>query len=185
MSAHESAQGHSRDFPPPPCVYLSGAIEAAPDGGREWRFDIARFLTLEMGHKVLWTEGEQSYSRDEDRRSIRDLKGDPAQFGKLQEILQRFIRRDLKMIEDQADYVIAYWDCYAAQGAGTQGEITLAFHRGIPVYLVLGMFRSSVSAWILGCSLEVFDSFSLLRKRFLQLRGDPGAFRRRMLPYIR
>ena len=37
--------------------------------------------------------------------------------------------------------MVAYWDEHTGQDAGTQGELTVAYRRGVPVYLVKGADR--------------------------------------------
>lgn len=171
---------------PPPLpeqvrVYLSGAIEQAPDGGLGWRRSLAEHLRREMGHYVhLPTAYAPAASvSGGSAPKLGDLKADPSRFREFQAVLRPIIRRDLAAVLQHTDYVVAFWDSHVLGGAGTHGEITLAFYFGIPVYLVLGMPRAETSAWILGCSEEVFDSFELLKARLLVL-NEEGRLRRRM-----
>jgi hypothetical protein len=69
--------------------------------------------------------------------------------------------------------VVAFWDGAAARGGGTAAEITLAFRRGRPVYLVLGMPREDASGWVMACAEEVFEDFEGLC-RSLAATKDKG-----------
>ena len=158
-------------------VYLAGAIENAPDGGVEWRRDLARFLENDLRHEVLDpTVHECHRLTDEERRFFRHWKADPATWTRFQQVVRRIIHRDAELILQETDYIIAYWDEGVLGGGGTHGELTLAFLHGIPVYLVLGLPRTQVSSWILGCCEEVFDSFEALKSRLrtLQMEGRLG-----------
>ena len=53
------------------------------------------------------------------------------------------------------------------KGAGTHGEVTLAFEHGIPVYVVNQVPLTDLSGWIIACSAEVFKNFEELKKIFL------------------
>jgi len=149
-------------------VYLCGSIEYSPDGGRGWRADLTPFLEQELGHAVYDPAlDEKKNLTDEELLGFRDWK--TRDLPRFQQTLRKIIHYDLDWIEERADYLVAYWDAYAQRGAGTQGELTLAHRRGIPVYLVLGMPLGEVSGWVLGCATEVFSDFEKLRTR-LQMR---------------
>ena len=49
------------------------------------------------------------------------------------------------------------------KGAGTHGEVTLAFEHGIPVYVVNQVPLTDLSGWIIACSAEVFENFEELK----------------------
>jgi hypothetical protein len=91
---------------------------------------------------------------------------------RFQKTIRKIINYDLSRLEASCDYLIAYWDEYASRGGGTQGEITMAFRRAVPVYLVVGMPVEQVSGWVLGCATEVFTSFEEL-KSFLAHKFQP------------
>lgn len=142
-----------------PVAYLSGAMERAPDRGRAWRERLLPLLE-ELGHGWFHPNAEEHLVVSaEERSSLRRWKadGDPS-FGPL---MRRIIRHDLTALE-RSDYLIAYWDEHAAGSGGTPSEITLMHYWGRPVYLVLGVERESVSAWVLGCATRIFGSFEEL-----------------------
>lgn len=150
------------------CVYLAGGIEKASDGGVAWRAELTTFLEGQLGHRVHDpTRDEPGLMSEEERREFRLWKAQPESWSRFQDVVRRIIHRDLDLILNETDYVIAYWDESVLGGGGTHGELTLSYWFGIPVYLVLGMPRSEASSWILGCATEVFDSFDALKRRFL------------------
>ncbi|MFH0792705.1 MAG: hypothetical protein V2A74_01590 [bacterium] len=153
----------------PPTVYLAGSIEHSPDGGRCWRAELTPFLRDELGHKVYDPSIEETHDLTEDEKlHFRTWKTN--QFARFQGVIRRVIDQDLSLLLNKTDYVICFWDQHVLRGAGTHGELTLAYWNKIPVYLVLGFPRDDVSSWILGCVEAVFDSFdelkSFLRKRY-------------------
>jgi hypothetical protein len=141
-------------------VYLSGAIEYAPDHGKTWRAALTPFL-LSLGHEVYDPAmDEKKNLTDVEMREFRSWKRND--LPRFQATLRKIIAYDLDWIEQRADCVVAFWDEHAQRGAGSQAEVTLAHRRGIPVYLVAGVPVEQVSGWILGCSTEVFTGFDQL-----------------------
>ncbi|HEX7254195.1 MAG TPA: hypothetical protein VF376_15050 [Thermoanaerobaculia bacterium] len=143
-------------------VYLSGAIEHAADGGRNWRRQIASFFADELGHRVYDPAADEKKNlTDEERRSFRGWKLDaPSRY---QSVVRKIIGWDLDRIERETDYLVALWDEESARGGGTAAEITVAYRLGKPVYLVLGMPREKASGWILAAATEVFEDFEGLK----------------------
>jgi hypothetical protein len=138
-------------------AYLSGSIEYAPDNGKSWRAQITPFLRG-LGHEVYDPAADEKKNLKEDEvRNFRSWKA--RDLPRFQRTVRKIIAWDLDWIANKTDYVVCLWDGAAARGAGTQGELTLAHHAGIPVYLVLGMPVEQVSGWILGCASEVFAGF--------------------------
>ncbi|MBN2600841.1 MAG: hypothetical protein JXR87_02490 [Candidatus Marinimicrobia bacterium] len=149
-------------------VYLAGAIEHAPDKGKEWRADLAEFLQREFGHEVYNPHIEEpKIITEEERQKFRSLKTE--NLPEFQKIVRKLIRNDIKSILTEIDYVICLWDEYAEKGGGTYGELTFAFYHGIPVYMVTPMSLQEISGWILGCTTEFFKDFNEL-KTFLKAR---------------
>jgi nucleoside 2-deoxyribosyltransferase len=151
-------------------VYLSGAIEHAPDGGRGWRLELARVLGEELGHDVYDPAAdEKKCLTEEERRGYRAWKSeDPERF---RAVIRKIIAWDLAQIEEDADCVIAYWDEAAARGGGTAAEITLAHRLGKPVLLLLGVPVSSASGWVMAAADEVFEDFEALKRRLRERFG--------------
>lgn len=142
-------------------AYLCGAIEYSPDHGKAWRAEITPFLRS-LGHEVYDPAlDERKNLTDVETRNFRKWK--ESDLPRFQETIRKIIQYDLDWIEFKCDYIIAYWDEYAGRGAGSQGELTVAHRRGIPVYLVTAMPVTQISGWILGCASEVFSGFDELR----------------------
>jgi hypothetical protein len=142
-------------------AYLCGAIEYSPDHGKAWRAEITPFLES-IGHQVYDpAKDEKKTLTEEETRDFRRWKA--IDLDRFQSVLRRIIDYDLDWIERKCDYIVAYWDEYAARGAGSQGELTIAYRRRIPVYLVSAVPVGEISGWILGCATAVFWNFEELK----------------------
>ncbi|MFQ5724450.1 MAG: hypothetical protein ACE5G6_08145, partial [Terriglobia bacterium] len=139
-------------------AYLSGGIEFAGDKGKGWRRALRPFLEENLGHQVYDpAEDEKKNLSEEEVAHFRSWKA--TDLARFQRTVRKIIHFDLDLIEEQVDYVICHWDREAGRGAGTQAELTAAFRKGIPVYLVTELPPVEISGWILGCSERVFGSF--------------------------
>ena len=153
-------------------IYLCGAIEYSPDHGKAWRAEVTRFL-LELGHEVYDPAlDEKKDLTDHEVREFRAWK--QTDLPRFQQTIRKIIQYDLDWVEEKCDAIVAYWDEHAGKGAGTQGELTVAYRRGLPVYLVTSQPLDQVSGWVLGCASHVFSSFEELQ-HFLSLRRKPAA----------
>jgi hypothetical protein len=149
-------------------VYLAGAIEYAPDGGKAWRREIARFLEQELGMAVFDPcVNEVALLSVEEKHRFREWKRDDR--ARFLPVIRRIIDNDIGQLLERTRMVICYWDEHVTKGAGTAGELTLAYLHGIPVYLVLGIPADRLSSWAAGCATEVFATFDELRARLAQL----------------
>ncbi len=143
-------------------VYLSGSIEFSDDGGRAWRRDLMPFLQETLGHKVYDpAEDEKKNLTEEEVANFRRWKTEDPERHNI--AVRKIIDWDLDYVEQKADYIICYWNRASARGAGTQAELTAAYRRGIPVYLVTEMPHEEISGWILACATEVFATFDALK----------------------
>jgi hypothetical protein len=149
-------------------AYLCGPIEFASDGGKLWRRKLAPFLRQDLGHRVYDpAEDEKKNLSDEEVDRFRQWKTtDPERFRR---VVRKIIQFDLDLIENKADYVICHWDEATGQSGGTSAELTLAYRKGIPVYLVSPLPAEQISGWMLACADQVFGSIEELKK-FLQAR---------------
>jgi nucleoside 2-deoxyribosyltransferase len=147
-------------------VYLAGAIEFAPDGGKGWRTDIARFLQAELGLSVFDPcVNEVALLTEDEKDNFREWKRTDRQ--RFLPVIRRIIDHDLDNVLHHTLFIVCLWDEHAMRGTGTAGELTVAYRHGIPVYMVLGMSANAVSSWAAGCATEVFSDFEEL-KRFLR-----------------
>jgi len=149
-------------------AYLCGPIEFAADGGKLWRRKLTPFLREKLGHRVYDpAEDEKKNLTDEEVASFREWKA--TDLDRFRRVVRKIIQFDLDLIENKADYVICYWDASGAHSGGTPAELTAAFRKGIPVYLVSELPCEQISGWMLGCADRVFTSLDDL-KRFLAER---------------
>ena len=71
--------------------------------------------------------------------------------------------------------MVCYWDRWCEKGGGAHGELTVAYRKAIPVYLVSEIPFEEISAWILGCTEQFFPSFSDLKSFLLEKYGKKVA----------
>lgn len=145
-------------------IYLSGAIEYAPDHGRRWRAELTPFLEA-MGHEVYDpAQDAKKNLSDYEVEHFRSWKA--TDLARFKTTVRKIIAYDLEWIEQRTDAVICYWDEHCMKGAGTQAELTFAHRWGLPVYLIAAMPVVNVSGWVLACSSEVFENTAELREYF-------------------
>ena len=149
-------------------AYLCGPIEFAGGGESLWRRKLAPFLRDQLGHRVydLSEEARRILTPEEIANFPVWQKTDLERFRR---VARKLIASSLDLIEHRADYVICYWESSGFPGGGTPAELTAAFRKGIPVYLVTGLPVEEVDVWALGCSDQVFSSLESL-KEFLANR---------------
>jgi len=137
-------------------------MEYAPDGGSGWRERTRLWIQDSLNHLVYdpVVEAQRLFTAAE----LRDLPAwktaDPERFRRVMRVA---INRDLDVMAGQADYVICLWDEAAARGGGTQAELTAAYRKGIPVYMVTELPPSEISGWILACADRSFGSIEELK----------------------
>ena len=149
-------------------AYLCGPIEFAADGGKLWRRKLTPFLREKLGHRVYDpAEDEKKNLSDEEVACFREWKATDLE--RFRRVVRKIIQFDLDLIENKADYVICYWDASGGQSGGTPAELTVAYRKGIPVYLVSELPLEQISGWMLWCADRVFTSLDDLKK-FLTTR---------------
>ena len=155
-------------------IYLCGAIEYSPDHGNAWRTEVTRFLH-ELGHEVY--DPALDEKKDLTDLELREFRGwKQTDLPRFQQTIRKIIQYDLDWVEERCDALVAYWDEHAEKDAGTQGELTVAYRRGLSVYLVTKLPPQQVSGWILGCASQVFSSFEELREYLVRKRSRELAF---------
>lgn len=143
-------------------AFLCGGMEYSPEGGRAWRERMRLWIQDHLNHRVYdpSTEARRILSDDElsnlSSWKITDLE-------RYRKAMRFIINHDLDVMASQADYVVCYWDEAAARGGGTQAELTAAYRKGIPVYLVTETPFDQMSGWVLGCTDKVFPTFDELK----------------------
>lgn len=148
--------------------YLCGSIEFAPDKGKLWRRKIKPFIEETLRHRVYDpAEDERKNLTEEEAAHFRSWK--ETDLERFRQTVRKIINFDLDIIQNQADYVICSWDAETSRGAGTAAELTAAYRKGIPVYLVTQLPLPETSGWALACADRVFSRFEAL-KAFLTER---------------
>lgn len=143
-------------------IYLCGAIEHSPDHGKTWRAEVTRFLH-ELGHEVY--DPALDEKKDLTELEIREFRGwKQTDLPRFQQTIRKVIQYDLDWVEERCDALVAYWDEHAGKVADSQGKLTMAYRRGLPVYLVTKLPIEQLSGWVLGCASQVFPDFNELRK---------------------
>jgi nucleoside 2-deoxyribosyltransferase len=151
-------------------AYLCGPIEFSADGGKMWRRKLAPFLINDLGHRVYDpAEDDKKNLTDEESAHFREWKGTDVE--RFRRAVRKIIRFDLDQIENKADYLICHLTSADGASGGTSAELTLAYRRGIPVYLVTDVPADEISGWMLACADHVFDSIDTLKKFLLERYG--------------
>jgi len=148
-------------------VYLSGAIEYAPDSGKGWRESIAPFLSDDLGHRVYDPAHDSRKSLTaEEWTHFRSWK--TTDFPRFRAAVRKIVDYDLEVVS-RSDYLICYWDEHSIRGGGTAAEVTWAYRLKKPVYLVSPLPVPHVSGWVLACCSEHFGSFEDLKVHLRQV----------------
>ena len=151
-------------------AYLCGPIEFAPDQGKLWRRKIRPFLEEELRHSVYDPAADEKKDLTEDEIAhFREWKETDVE--RYRRAVRKIINYDMDIIENKADYLICFWDNAAGQGGGTPAEMTAAYRKGIPVYLVTEQPLSLISGWMLACADRIFRSLEELKAHFQETYG--------------
>ena len=143
-------------------AYLSGAIEYSHDEGEGWRNNITEWLASKLHHSVINpVEESRLIISNTDSHDYRNWK--ETDLERYKNFINKFVLRDIKAVTKEANYIICLWNKEVFKGAGTHGEVTLAFEHGIPVYVVNQVPLTDLSGWIIACSAEVFENFEELK----------------------
>ena len=151
-------------------AYLSGGMEHAVNEGEDWRNKMTEWLQKSLGHSVI-DPVKNSHQLVDETQSHDYRLWKNSDRGKYKAFVRQLIRQDLDGVINKADYVICLWDEGVVKGGGTHGEVTIAYHYNIPVYLVNTLPFDELSGWIFSCCTEVFPDFTNLKKSLLELFG--------------
>ena len=151
-------------------AYLSGAMEYAQDEGEAWRDSISEWLSIKLGHDVI-NPVEESRLIIEKTNSYEYRDWKDTDIKRYKEFMHQFVVQDIESVTKEANYIICLWNKDVFRGAGTHGEVTLAFEHGIPVYLISQVPKTDLSGWIIACSTKIFDNFEELKLYLLKKFG--------------
>jgi hypothetical protein len=144
-------------------AYLCGSVEFAGGAETLWQRKLAPFLRDQLGHRVYDPSEEAKRVLTPDEMANFD-SWQRTDLERFRRVMRKIIASRLDLIEHKADYVVSYWETAGSHGGGTPSELTLAFRKGIPVYLVTQLPVEEIDAWALGCSDQVFSSLESLKE---------------------
>jgi hypothetical protein len=148
-------------------AYLSGAMEYAVDEGSGWRIHMTSWLSAHLGHDVIDPVKESRLLMlQENSADYRTWKESDTE--RYRQFVRKCVDRDIRAVTEEADYIICLWNANVFKGAGTHGEVTLAFQHNVPVYLVNQIPLIDLSGWIMACSSEIFNNFEELKAFLLE-----------------
>ncbi len=143
-------------------AFLCGAMEYSPDSGRGWRERMRLWLQDYLNHSVYDpTEEARRLLSEEEFRNLPAWKATDLE--RYRKALRLLVNHDMDVMAGRADYVVCFWDEAAARGGGTQAELTAAYRKGIPVYLVAEKPLEQVSGWVVACTDKIFSTFEELK----------------------
>jgi hypothetical protein len=143
-------------------AFLCGGMEFSPDGGRQWRERIRLWLQENLNHRVYDPTVEtRRVLNEEEAKNFRRWK--LTDLDRFRRVMRIVINHDVDVMTNQADYVVCLWDAAAIEGGGTHAELTSAYRKGIPVYMVAEMPVEEISGWVIACSTRIFPDFNELK----------------------
>lgn len=152
-------------------AYLSGAMENAKNEGSGWRNEITIWLKDNLNHSVIDPVFETAkLVTKTESQNYRDWKSsDPDKFKKFVRLV---IDNDLNLVVNKADYLICLWNNEVLTGGGTHGEVTMAYYRSKPIYLINQLSNLELSGWIMSCATEIFTELKSMQKKLLDVYGE-------------
>lgn len=146
-------------------IYLSGGMQFAQNLGAGWRFKVSEKLKELKYFPLDITDLDIAYNEQHGKPSIPKAGEEPLSYKA--NMRKHFIDTDLKLIKDNSDALIVYYDESARRGAGTVSEAQYAFNLNIPIFLVTDHktekeFYNDVSGWLIALSTKHFLGFESL-----------------------
>lgn len=151
-------------------IYLSGGMEKSNDNGASWRKDCSAKLILNEYVPIDITALDSAFSKahgavymSKDVDHILQYKSN---------IRRQFIYTDLRLIRDNSDAVIAYYDESFRLGAGSFAECQAAYDFEKPLFVVSAYPKiTDIPGWLKALSTKLFFSFEDL---FIYLEALPS-----------
>lgn len=146
-------------------IYLSGGMQFAKELGAGWRIDASKEILKMKYFPIDITELDVAYNAKYGKPVL--PKGNESPLSYKANMRKHFIDTDLKLIRDNSDALIVYYDESARRGAGTVSEAQYAFNLNIPIFLVTDHkteqeFYDDVSGWLIALSTKHFLGFDSL-----------------------
>lgn len=145
-------------------IYLSGGMQFAKNLGAGWREEASKKLKDMKYFPLDITELDVAYLKEHGKMTLPDST-EPIKFKSY--MRKHFIETDLKLIKENSDALIVYYDESARRGAGTVSEAQYAYNMNIPIFLVaeyptIEELHKNVSGWLIALSTAYFKSFEEL-----------------------
>jgi nucleoside 2-deoxyribosyltransferase len=146
-------------------IYLSGGMQFAENLGAGWREKVSHHLKDMKYFPLDITELDVAYLESHGKPIIVANDSDPLSYKA--HMRKHFIDTDLRLIRDNSDALIVYYDESARRGAGTVSEAQYAFNLNIPIFLVadydsLEEMNKHVSGWLIALATKAFCNFEEL-----------------------
>lgn len=143
-------------------IYLSGGMQFAKNLGAAWRVETSKKLKEMKYFPLDITELDVAYNEKFGKPVLPQKDEEPLSYKA--NMRKHFIDTDLKLIRDNSDALIVYYDESARRGAGTVSEAQYAFNLNIPIFLVTDHktqqdFYNDVSGWLFALCTKNFLSF--------------------------
>lgn len=143
-------------------IYLSGGMQFAKELGAGWRIETSKKLKEMKYFPLDITELDVAYLKSEGKPLL--IPTDKDQLSYKAHMRKHFIDTDLKLIKDNSDALIVYYDESARRGAGTVSEAQYAFLLNIPIFLVADYptikdMHDNISGWLIALTTKCFTSF--------------------------
>lgn len=137
-------------------IYLSGGMEKAVENGAQWRKKTSHvlremdFIPLDIAELDLaYIQAHGPVYLDKDPANHLQYKSN---------IRRQFIYTDLRLIIDDSDAVIAFYDQSFKDGAGSFAECQCAYDNEKPLFVVSAL--DHVPGWLRSLSTKVFFNFT-------------------------
>ncbi len=146
-------------------IYLSGGMQFAKNLGAGWRIDVSEKLKEMKYFPLDITELDVAYNAQHGKPVLPKPGEEPESYKA--NMRKHFIETDLKLIRENSDALIVFYDESARRGAGTVSEAQYAYNMNIPIFLVtehktMEDFYADVSGWLIALSTAHFISFDSL-----------------------
>ena len=135
-------------------IYLSGGMERAVDLGSGWRIKCSE----ELNHMNFMPLDITALDKHYTAIHGKVITGD----NELQDksnIRHQFIYTDLRLIIEDADAVIAYYDEAFKNGAGSFAECQCAYDHDKPLFIVSAFPKEQMPSWLKALSTKIFFDF--------------------------
>lgn len=136
-------------------IYLSGGMEKAVENGAGWRRDCSaklkelNFFPVDIAALDLaYIEKHGPVYLDTDPKNYLQYKSN---------IRHQFIYTDLRLIIDDCDVIVAYYDQSFKDGAGSFAECQCAYDHEKPLFVVSAL--PHVPSWLKSLSTKLFFNF--------------------------